>query len=516
MDPQPDNLRQRTVRGTSWRLASVLVQFSSQFIVGVVLARLLSPEDFGLLGLAMIAIGFCELFVDLGIGPAIIQRENLTTRHIRVGFSVSVAVGCILTILIYFLAPLVAIVFKDERITDILRVLSLTFLVMGFGIVSVSLLTRWLAFKQLLVVDVLSYILGYALIAVFLALQGYGIWSLVYGTFVQMLLNALLAFLLVRHSIKPLVSAVELRELIGFGAGVSLAKVVNYFAKQGDYFVVGRVLGPGPLGLYLRAYQLMQLPLRVLVVQVAAKILFPVVSQIQSDREKVSRVYVESLSLVTFLTLPCIAIMLILAPEFINGVYGPQWREASYLLQILLLFAIFQVVYFVAYQFAQAMGHVYRLFLCQVVYGLAVFLGSWFAALHWGTVGVTIAVGLSIILVFALVVNISNRLTNTPSVRFFRSQVPAVVITIPTALSCYLVRGLLVDFGFSDILVLLLASFASLLAAGLSWLYLPSTALDSVYVIVMQLLEDKDPSKLMRFLPLLSRRHKQPVVSSRG
>src|SRR4030067_1351348 len=168
-DLPKENLTKSTLSGFAWQYTSFIAQAVMQLIVLAVLARLLSPEDFGVLGLAMIFLGFGALFSQLGVGPALIQRSELTPIHIRVGFTLSILLSLIFTLLLMAISPWVAVFLRNDQVTDVLYVVSLNFLFAGFGVVAESLLKRNLRFKSLMWASVWSYVFGYALIGIILA-----------------------------------------------------------------------------------------------------------------------------------------------------------------------------------------------------------------------------------------------------------------------------------------------------------------------------------------------------------
>ena len=485
------SLRQRTVAGVGWKFASVAVSFVSQFVIGVILARLLPPEDFGLLGLAMIVVGFGNVFVNLGLGPALEQRQELKERHVRVAFTVSVLSGFALCALVYAAAPYAAQFLGDGRITTILQVLSLSFVLSGLYTVSAALLRRRLDFRRLMVVEVTSSVAGYGGLAIALAFMGFGVWSLVYAALLQRLLSVVAAYAFVRHDVRPLFSARETKELASFGAGISLAGVFNYFALQGDYFVVGRVLGPGPLGLYTRAYTLMTLPTSRFV-QSLASVLFPAMSKVQQDPKRFRRAYLDSLSVMNFVTIPVLAVLVALAPELVAGVYGEKWMGAVAPLQILGCFGAFRAMYNGASSFLRAKGWVYRILLCQVVYGTCMLVGAWQGAIYFGLEGVAGAVGGAITVMWALVMYFSSRATHTRFRQVLVTMVPGGVLAAPIVAACLVCKYFFAFLGIKPLWTLLAAALLGLFVAGVAlftfpqWLFggLPRKLLASLEGVV--------------------------------
>jgi PST family polysaccharide transporter len=427
-------LEQQAIRSLGWRFSSIGTGFVVHFGVGVVLARLLPPEDFGLVGLAYIVMGFGNLFVNLGLGPALIQRKELTDRHIRVAFTLSLTMSIVMMGVLYVAIPYCAMLLKDERVAPILEVLAFGFILSGLGIVSNAILARRLAFQQLFYVSLLKACL-FGPVAIGLALSGFGVRSLVYASILQQGVHSLASYIFARHTVFPLVARKEMKELVGFGAGMSLVSICNYFALQGDYFVVGRVLGPGPLGIYTRAYSLMTMPTTQFV-QGLGSVLFPAASRIQNEPERFQRAYCYTLSVMSSITIPTMVAMVVLAPEIISGLYGPAWKEAVVPLQILGLFGVFRALYNGTATFVRAKGWVYRILLCQVVYGLAVFIGGWVGALYGGMKGVALVVGLSILLMWVLMSYYGNQATGTSLRDLLLTFRPGLIIGCITLFSC--------------------------------------------------------------------------------
>ena len=480
------SLRQRTITGFSWRFVTVLGNFVSNFAIGVVLARLLPPEDFGLVGLALIVIGFGKLFADLGIGPALIQRDTLTERHIRVGFTLSLVMGAVLTLAVYHTAPWAARFMDDARLTGILHVLAFVFLVSTLKIVSIALLNRRLDFRRLMITELVSYGIGYGGVAITLALMGFGVWSLVYGSLVQNVLAAVIAYAMVRHTIKPLVARQEAKELASFGAGISAASIVNYAALQGDYIIVGRMLGPGALGLYARAYNLMKIPLNYFV-KVLSKVLFPAASKIQHEPERFRRVYLTSLTFTNFVSIPCLLFIVILAREIIVGIYGPQWEGAVVPLQALALFGVFRASYNNAGAFLRAKGAVYKILLTQVVYLALVIAGAWVGALQAGINGVAFAVGGAIFVMWLLFTYYSNQVTETSARAFWRTHVPGLVIGIPVGAACLLTKLGVAELTTQPLVILFAATTTSALAALAALALIPGRFFHDIPLYLLKL-----------------------------
>src|SRR5262245_49540124 len=227
-----ESLAQSAFHALAWRYSGAIFQAGIQFTVGVLLARLLTPEAFGVVGMALIAIGFAKLVGDLGFGAAIIQYPDLTTRHIRTAFTGSIICGALLFWVLWLLAPMVSRLFNHEPLMPILRVSGLSLIVSGTGVVSVALLRRELQFRLLTLIEIISYAVGFGAVGVSMAVLGYGAWSLIAANIVQPLCLLALAVPLGKQTIWPCFGVREYRDLCRVASGEMLNNVVNFGAEN--------------------------------------------------------------------------------------------------------------------------------------------------------------------------------------------------------------------------------------------------------------------------------------------
>ena len=419
-----------TVNAFAWRFISESSRFALQVAVMIVLARLLPVESFGLLTLSMIVINFASR-AQLGVPSAVVQRNEITETHVRVAFSLSVLSGIILAILIWSGAPLAAALFRAEAVTQVLRLISLSFLFTSFGAISEALLERKLDYRSLLKVELSSYGIGFCLVGITLALFDYGVWALAWATVVYSLLKTVLLYSVCPHPLRPSFNRSESAKLLRFGTGTSLARLASFAAANGDYFVVGRWLGTTALGLYSRAFQLMSLPMYQFS-SVINYVLFPAYAKIQNDTDRLRRAYLGSLSLSFLVILPALTSLGIAAPELIAGCFGAQWIGATLPLQILCIGGVFQCTYNLGDSLARAKGAVYWKFWCHTVYALCVIIAS-FLGTPWGITGVAVGVVAAMLVIYLLMAQLSISLTAASWKEFFWSQVPGGIIAVSLA-----------------------------------------------------------------------------------
>lgn len=391
---EPETLTSVTITSGAWRMFSVFGGAVLQFAVSVVLARLLTPSDFGTYGLVIVVVGFVNMLAFLGVGPAIVQRRELTDEHVRSAWTISLIGGLVSAALMVAVAPLLADLVGNAGTTNVFRAISPVFLLVGIRTVSLSLLRRQLRFRALGLVDILSYALGYSVVGISLALMGWGLWSLVAASLCQAALSTILTCALGRHSLRLRFARTAWRQLLGFGGAMTLSGLANYVALNGDNFIVGRVLGPAALGFYARAYNFMNLPFNYLA-QILGTVLLPAFSRIQDSRERMARSYIVSIYLVFLFAAPTMMFVFVAAPQIIVGIYGQRWSGAIAPLQILALFGALRATYHLGGPLVQAAGRPWSEFARQLVYASLVVVGGRLGA-NWGTVGVAWAVGIAI------------------------------------------------------------------------------------------------------------------------
>lgn len=465
--PTPGGLRERTRSAAQWRLSASLVEGLLQLGVGIVLARLLPPRDFGLLALALIVVGLSRLVANLGIAASIIQRRDLSPRHVRVAFTLASLLGLGIASLLAALAPLAATLLGSAAVSSVLRVISLVFVANGLGNTAGALLRRELRFRELFSVSLTAYLLGYTAVAVPLALLDCGVWSLVAGLLGQAAVESALLLALARHPLRPLLARREMREIAGYGIGFSVHNFVEYLAGNADRFVVGRLLGAAPLGFYTRAHGLMRLP-QDHFGQIARTVLFPAFAEAQRDPRRVAWGYLQATQLTAMVALPLMIGMGVAAPHLIVGLYGEKWREAVLPLQILCAAGFFRAGYPLALSVAYGTGRIYGVLPRTFAFAVLVAAGTALGA-RFGLPGVAAGVGLALACAYGMTAAFTLRIVRATWGEFAAAHAPGVFLGIPVAATAIGTRAVLETLGAGSLLSTLVLCVACGLAvcAGL-------------------------------------------------
>jgi PST family polysaccharide transporter len=469
MSPGTASLTSQTTQAAQWRFGGTVAGAISQFVVGVILARLLTPADFGILALAWVVLGLARPLGDLGVGTAVVQRIALTDRHVRTAFTFSTLLGLTITAAIAAAAPLVAAALRNPDVTPILRGLAVRFAFAGMATVAGALLRRRMDFRRSAMIDTASYVIGFGGVAITMALRGYGVWSLVWGSIVQSLLASAFTLLAAPHSPRPLFAGRELGELLHFGMGASVSGLVNYVALNVDNIVVGRWLGAASLGMYARAYNLMNMPYTYSAV-VMSTVLFPAFAQVQGEPVRLRRGYLLITQLTAMIAAPAMVTLAIAAPHLLRSVYGPQWIGAAVPLQILCAAGYFRALYHLDGIVAQSVGWVYSELWRQAVYAALVITGA-LVGTSYGLAGVAVGVGVAILFMFVAMGQLALAAVETPWGVYLRSQTAALLTATIVGAVALAARLLLEANGSSTaaITVAILASASIPWAAGLLW-----------------------------------------------
>lgn len=422
------NLTNKTIKGIFWVLSGKVSQVIVKLIVFVILARLLVPEDFGIVGSALIVISFSEIFSKIGMGPALVQRPCLTEKHIRTAFTFSVFLGLLIFFIVFSFSPLISNFFNIEELTKVTRIMSIIFVIDGISIVSEALIERQLKFKLFAKIQIISYIIGFGIVGIILAVLNYGIWALVMAHISQALVKTILAVTLMPHNKKICFHYKSFKELIYYTGGHTIAHIANNIALQGDKLIIGRYLGAESLGLYERSYQLMVMPASTMGM-VLDKTLFPIMSKVQDDIERLSNAYKKIVGLIALVVLPISVYMILMSNEIVLLFLGLNWIDIVPVFKILALGMLFRISYKISSSLSRALGAVYKRATRQIVYAIVVVVGS-LIGYKWGIVGVAFAVLIALFTNFILMAHLCLKLTNLSWNSFIRAHLNGILFSL--------------------------------------------------------------------------------------
>ncbi|CAN7629544.1 lipopolysaccharide biosynthesis protein [Mesorhizobium sp. LjNodule214] len=419
-------LAKHSVVGMFWTALSMGALAVAELVALLVLARLLSPKEFGLYSAALIVIKFSAIFQGLGITPAIVQRPVLEDRHLRVGFTLSCLLGLAVSALVWAMAPAIAGLLRLAELAPVVRAVCFVFLFQGVSMVALASAQRALRFRWLALIDACAFAVGYVVAGPVLAWLGFGIWALVAAVLIQQFTRMIVLLIGQPHPMRPLLERRAIAELLYFGGGFTIARIFNYLATQADKLVVGRWLGADALGLYGLSSQLMTTP-AVIVGQVLDRVLFPTMALVQEQPARLARAYRSAVAGCALLVLPASVVVAIVAPELVAVILGRGWEGVVGPLQILAFGMLFRTSYKLSDSVSRATGTVYARAWRQAVFTIGVFVGSVIGQ-FWGIEGVAIGVGAAFGVNFILMAQLSLRVTGMRWSEFAMAHMPGLAL----------------------------------------------------------------------------------------
>lgn len=411
-------LKQKAVKGAGWLGAGQVVSQVISLGVTAVLARLLLPEAFGLVGMVVVFTALLEMFQDLGLTSAVIQRQDVTEEQLSTVFVITVATGALLAGLTAAVGPLIAAFYSEPELATVAKLMGLGFLIQSFVHVHAALLRKALRFRKLVLIRIGSAVCGGA-VGITSALLGFGVYALVFGGLARELVFSAVMWATVswRPSAKFRLRSVG--SLLRFGGNVTGAGVFVYLRWNAANLLVGRFLGAGALGIYALAQRIMFLPLRRVSVQLS-QVAFPAFSSVQHDRPRVARGYLQMARMVAFIVFPAMGGLLLVAPEAVRVVLGEKWLRAVFLIQVLAVPGALQCISGPLTHVLRSQGRA-KLHFHYEIFATALTLAALVMGLRWGIEGVAACYSVSQVLLSPIMCYLAARLVGMTFRDFWRA-----------------------------------------------------------------------------------------------
>lgn len=398
------------VHGLVSTTTAAVVQGVGQLLVLAILARYVSKTDFGLVTATLVVIGLGRQLAEALVRPALVQRDSLTPRDCGTAATLSWLFGIVAVSLLWLCAELIAQLFSEPAIIPIVKVMAMVFLLQSPLFVAEGLIQRDFGFGKLAKAEVLSFLLGYTGVGVALALCGAGVWALVWAYVSQVLVKTIYLVWHRPDSLRLAFDPASARATLNLAGGFGSSKLLNYAALQGDYAVVAATMNAAAVGVYGRAYQIVSLPVMLLGMALD-RVLFPIYARLQHDRPRAAEHYTHSVALSSLVIAPVTMLFVVLAPEIVRFLLGPNWSETIVPLQILAASLLFRMGYKLNDPLTKGLGVVYRRAWRVGVYAAAVISAAYIGS-AWGLAGVAIGVSVAIIINFLLVAHLALGLLN--------------------------------------------------------------------------------------------------------
>lgn len=382
------SFRARVLTGLFWTAGARLLSQVFAWAVTIIVIRLLSPGDYGLLAMATVLISFLLLTAELGLGPAIVQATEIDETALKRVFGAVLLMNGFLLVLLFSAAPLVATFFAEDRLTSVIRVLALQVVPVAFSVIPGAQLQRRLDFKRQSVIAFLSVVVSGVLTLIF-ALWGFDVWALVIGSLAGSVCTAVGLNIVSPFRHWPQFAVRGTGALIVFGGNITASRLLWFFYSQVDILIVGKLLGKEMLGYYTVAMHLASLPVQK-VSAIFNEVAFPAFAQVQKDRGIVAGHLLKGVRLLSFVSFPVFFGISSVAPEAVLLLLGPQWTAAILPLQVLALVMPLRLISNFLPSAVDGIGRpdisLKNLAWSSLIMPLAFVAGS-----NWGLVGISVA-----------------------------------------------------------------------------------------------------------------------------
>jgi PST family polysaccharide transporter len=427
-DDLVNDLGRRTARGGAITIFSQGTKFFLSMVVTVILARLLSPEDYGLVGMVAVVTGFISIFKDLGLSAATIQKAEINNEQISTLFWINLLLSVGIMLLTAAIAPAIAWFYGEPKLTTIAVAYAAGFLFGGLAVQHEALLRRRMRFLALATAEIVALVVS-SVVAITMAWYGARYWALVSSQLCLGLIYGLAVWIACRWRPGLPVRNSGVREMLAFGGNLTGFGVVNYFARNVDNLLIGRYWGPEQLGLYARAYQLLLFPIDQMITPITA-VAVPALSRLKDSPERYRQAYLRLLEKVALLTMPVMAFVIVTSDWLVNIVLGSKWTGVSPIFSLLGIAGLVQPLASTAGWLFVTQGRTQHMFKWGMI-GSTITVAGIIAGLKWGAVGVAASYSLtSIIIVIPLLFWFVSRSGPVRMWDFYRTIAPVVLASL--------------------------------------------------------------------------------------
>ena len=489
-----NELKKKAIKGVSWNALSSIINQTSIFIFGILMARLLAPSDFGLVGMVVVITGFANILQDMGFNIALIQKKDVNQDHYSSVFWFNICLGLFLMILLIIFTPAVAKFYGEPELNKIMPIMTLGYLINACSMVHFARLKKSLRFKQISKARILSGIVS-GVVGVSLALIGYGVWALVIQNLTAV--SILCIFYWSQNKWKPdfTIKKKALADLYKFSIYMFGSKSLQYWVKKFDNLLIGKFLGAQELGFYSKSYRFLFAPSKAIKSNISS-VAISAFSIIQDDKELITKSTKLLTKLSAFIIFPIMIPVAFFSEDFVLGLLGEKWAPMVPMLSIFALSSLFVSILFPGSVYI-ALGrtdlqfkvNLFSKFITVVVVVLA---------LKKGILAIAIAAAIGISFDWILQMFIAGRLINLNLIQLFKPVIPFFLFASILSFSVYFV------FNKYDIIANhSIAFIAQMIIVGISYLILCIVLKPHSYKEIIKLIKSNIPS--INNIPLLNK-----------
>lgn len=440
---EEQSLKNKTVKGVAWSGINNVFSFGMTFVVGIVLARILSPDDYGLLGIITIFTAICDALINAGFSSAIVRKKDATEDDYNTVFIVNLFMSILLYIVLFITAPLIAQFFHREELTILTRVTTISMIFGALAIVQSTRLTKQLDFKKLTKITISTSILS-GIAGIAMALLGAGVWALVVQSIVARLFRTILLWFYNKWIPKLRFSSDSFHELFGFGWKMMLSGLLNALWMDLYKVVVGKFYSPASLGQYTRAESFANLPSGN-ITSIVQRVTYPVLSNIQDDKERMVAAYRKIIKMTMFATVPSMFFIGAISEPLVYCLIGPKWHDAATYLPLICIGSTLYPLHAINLNMLKVQGRS-DLFLGLEIIKKAISLAPLFIGAFIGIIPMLYTNLVTGAIAFFLNSYYSGKLLNYNSWLQLKDVAQFYVLAIILALPIYLVKLISISF----------------------------------------------------------------------
>lgn len=455
------SVKNKLIASIGWNSLTVVLQVVIQLIYTSILARLISPDSFALMGVALSVVGFAEVFSQIGIGPALVQRKEINQGHINAAFYSSVILGVIFTLLFIGVAPAIGEYYESVLLSDVIQVVSISFVLSALSIVPRSMMIKRMNFKKFFWTGMISIIGGNLIIGLWLAWMGWDIWAYVYALIGQNLILTITMWILEPVKITRSWTWQQTRDLIRYGGGSTLFNAFNFLATRIDVLMV-----PSPnrnvqsarlnsAGIYERSSYLMGLPITILG-KLSDNVLFSGMAMLQDEKQKLQKTFLSAVYFIGILVIPGCIFIISFSKEIVLTYLGSDYETGIAVVQILFVGVAFRSLVKLCDSVLRALNALYTGSLIKLGFVILMATGI-YIALPKGLNEVAWAVVIATLVQFIFISGLSLKLLHLKWSAYLRALFSALKLGLITLIISIPLRYIFDKFDLNALLALCIA-----------------------------------------------------------